>query len=310
MKILFITAHRLGDAVLSMAVLSALVERYPQARFTIACGPTVTGLFQNVPRCEAVIALSKRSYNRHWLSLWRQCATQRWFMVVDLRSSLVGFGLWARHRVLVKGGRRPGHKITQHAHALGWADIPKPRLWLSQERVAKRRSIFPKQHQWVALAPTAGSPVKAWSAASFVALARALETLGLHPVIFYGPGEVEYEQARSVVEALPYAYDLGGRYPLEDVACLLRQCRLFVGNDSGLMHLAAAASVPTLGLFGPSCVSQYAPVGPYTMTVCAPGIEGEGKMEQLKVDDVKEAAFRLFQLTEDGASQRERNDAL
>jgi heptosyltransferase-3 len=45
---------------------------------------------------------------------------------------------------------------------------------------------------------------------------------------------------------------------------VLRRCALFIGNDTGLMHLAAAAGTPTLGLFGPSPVARYAPWGRYT----------------------------------------------
>lgn len=311
MNILFITAHRLGDAVLSTAVLSTLQERYPQARFTIVCGPQVTALFSYVPRCEAVFALKKRSYNRHWLELWAHAVKKRWFMVVDLRSSLVSYGLWARHRVVVKGGRRPGHKVAQHARALGMSETIRPRLWLDEDVAARMKKDFPSANTtWVALAPTAGSPIKAWPAASFVALAHMLEELGLRPVIVYGPGEAEREQARPVVEALPQAFDAGGRYVLTEVACLLRQCRLFVGNDSGLMHMAAAVGVPTVGLFGPSCVSQYAPVGRHVTAVSAPGKEGAGAMDALTVSAVKEAAWRLYRQTDTIALYEEMNDAL
>lgn len=310
MKILFITAHRLGDAVLSTAVLSYLHDHYPDARFTIVCGPAVADIFTRAPRCDAVIALTKKSYNRHWLSLWTRCVAQRWFMVVDLRSSLVSYGLWVRRRVVVKGGRRPGHKIIQHAQALGTVGTLQPCLWFRSAVDAQLSRELPPHKQWVALAPTAGSPVKAWPAQSFAALARELEDCGLHPVIFYGPGEVEREHARPLLQALPHAIDVGGRYGLNDVACLLRHCRLFVGNDSGLMHMAAALGVPTVGLFGPSCVSQYAPVGPHVTTVCAPGVEGAGNMVELDVSAVKKAVFRLYRKTTVRALEKEMNDAL
>jgi ADP-heptose:LPS heptosyltransferase len=61
--------------------------------------------------------------------------------------------------------------------------------------------------------------------------------------------------------------DLVGNTDLLTAASVLRRCALFIGNDTGLMHLAAAAGTPTLGLFGPSAVEQYAPWGRYTAVV-------------------------------------------
>ena len=57
----------------------------------------------------------------------------------------------------------------------------------------------------------------------------------------------------------PDAIDLVGRLSLPEIAAFLSRATLFVGNDSGLMHLAAAAGAPTLGLFGPTNAAEYAP---------------------------------------------------
>src|SRR5580658_768364 len=98
MKILFITANRVGDAVLSTGVLGWLVEHYPDAQFTIACGPYAAGLFRAVPRLERLIVLEKKSWNRHWLELWRLCSGTKWDLIVDLRDSLIAKLLPAKKR--------------------------------------------------------------------------------------------------------------------------------------------------------------------------------------------------------------------
>ena len=67
------------------------------------------------------------------------------------------------------------------------------------------------------------------------------------------------------------AVDLVGKLSLPEAAAVLARCALFVGNDSGLMHLSAATGTPTLGLFGPSPADHYAPAGPRAAAVMAPG---------------------------------------
>ena len=92
-----------------------------------------------------------------------------------------------------------------------------------------------------------------------------------------------------------------------DVAACLGRARLFVGNDSGLMHVAAAAGAPTLGLFGPSPERRYAPWGRLARSVRCPesfeelvarairGERGYGVlMESLAVDTVEAAARELL----------------
>src|SRR5690348_17210446 len=98
MNILFISANRVGDAVLSTGLLAHLVKTYPDAQITIACGPYGAGLFRAVPHVRKLIILKKQSWNRHWLGLWRECAGTRWDLIVDLRNSIVSRLLRAKKR--------------------------------------------------------------------------------------------------------------------------------------------------------------------------------------------------------------------
>lgn len=71
MKILFISSNRIGDAVLTMGVLMRLQDTYPEARFTIACGPVTQGSFRAVPRVDRMINLKKQKRHGHWIDLWK-----------------------------------------------------------------------------------------------------------------------------------------------------------------------------------------------------------------------------------------------
>ncbi|HET8997416.1 MAG TPA: glycosyltransferase family 9 protein, partial [Acetobacteraceae bacterium] len=87
MRILFVTSNRLGDAVLSTGLLDHLLRVYPEARFTVACGPVAEGVFERMPRRDRTIVLRKQPYGRHWLPLWAATVTRRWDLVVDIRGS-------------------------------------------------------------------------------------------------------------------------------------------------------------------------------------------------------------------------------
>ena len=115
---------------------------------------------------------------------------------------------------------------------------------------------------------------KQWRVERFAELARRLTASGgLLPgarVAVLAAGH-ERGQAQPLLEAIPQSrlIDLVGRVDLLTAAAVLGRCALFIGNDTGLMHIAAACGTPTLGLFGPSPSCQYAPWGPRAAFVCS-----------------------------------------
>ena len=72
--ILFITATRIGDAVLSSGLVRRLADEIPNARFTIVAGPAAAPLFADVPNLDRVIVFEKAKNGRHWFDLWRKVA--------------------------------------------------------------------------------------------------------------------------------------------------------------------------------------------------------------------------------------------
>src|ERR1044071_5793220 len=119
MRILFVTATRIGDAVLSTGLLSHVIERFPGARLTIAAGPAAAPLFDTVPGLERLLVLRKRRGGLHWLGLYRAVASRRWDLVIDLRGSVLAWLLTAgERRVMAKGD--PGeHRVRQLGHLFG-----------------------------------------------------------------------------------------------------------------------------------------------------------------------------------------------
>ncbi len=301
MRILFITSTRIGDAVLSTGLLDHLIRTHPEARITVACGPAAAGLFARMPNRERTIVMVKRGYARHWLDLWRASVTRRWDLVVDLRGSAFAWSVLANRRAIKHGGRRPGHRILHIAETLGVTPAPRPVAWFAPQDEAKVAPLLPER-PFLALGPTANLRMKVWPAERFIQLAQALTgPEGVLPgaplVLLGGPGALEAQMAAPLLAALPEAADLVGRLSLPEVAAVLSRAALYVGNDSGLMHLSAACGTPTLGLFGPTLASEYAPIGPRAQAVLAKGPAGATPMQGLAVAQVVEAATRLLART-------------
>ena len=314
MRSLFVTATRIGDAVLSSGLLDYLLRQHPGARITVAAGRLAVPLFLAVPGLERTIAIQKGRWKRHWLDLWRAAAGRRWDLVVDLRGSAIAYTLWTRRRLVLRPSKRPDeHRVAELGRLLGLDEPPAPRVWLSRAHRDAAAALVPDGGPVLAIAPAANWRGKQWRAERFGALAAHLTGAegslpGARVAVF--AAEDERVQAAPLLEALDPArcVDLVGAVDLPTAAACLERCALFVGNDSGLMHLAAAAGTPTLGLFGPSRETRYAPWGASTGVVRTPesfdeltGAPGfdfkttDTLMDGLTVEAVADAANRLWQ---------------
>ena len=274
--ILFITATRIGDAVLSSGLIKRLLDEIPHARFTIAAGPLAAPLFADVPGLERIIVMQKEKNGAHGFRLWREVRSQKWGLVVDLRGSAIARFLTTQRRAIKRGTGDPAHKVIEAARVLKVEDEPPaPFLFTSEDREDEARRLMAGKGPILAMGPAANWVGKAWPVERFAR--TAMELLGPQGLLaggrlalFGGPDDRTYmEEVRKAVST-DRCIDLTGRIDLLTVHACLRHARLFIGNDSGLMHLAAAAGAPTIGLFGPSDDRLYGPYGENTRVVRGP----------------------------------------
>ena len=135
-----------------------------------------------------------------------------------------------------------------------------------------------------------GSRAKNWPAERFALLGRRLVADGHRVAWLRGPAELEVEENGAS------SFERIDRPPLPTLAATLARARLFIGNDSGVSHLAAAAGAPTLALFGPTLAPVWGPDGPRVLTVSSPS----GAMEDLPLDAVEGAARDVARLSPTG----------
>ena len=317
MKLLFITANRIGDAVLSTGILGSLVEQNPSAEVTVAIGPAAASLFRAVPGVKHIIVVKKLSLGLHWAKLWRATVGTHWDVIVDLRRSAISWTLSASKRYVIPKPAEEMHRVILLAATIGAEDHPPtPRLWTNDSDELAAAQLIPDGAAVLALAPTANWRGKQWDCANFARLAERLTVKdGILPGarIAVLAAAQERAQTRLLVESFPKEriIDLVGQVDLTKIAACLKRCQFFIGNDSGLSHMASAAGIPTLSLFGPSRPEFYAPWGPnaawvqtvenYDELISAPNYDHRttgSLMNSLTVDTTEEAARALWHRTQ------------
>lgn len=313
MKILFIAPTYVGDAVHSMGILSYLVQQNNDAKVTVVCVELLESLFKHVPGIERLIIVRKKKYSRHWLDLWCQCIGTYWDIVVDLRKSAIGHVLFSgKSYGYKKNYRGNSHRQYVNASLLGLDAPPPLKLYISEKETRKASLLLSSvvKHQFViALGPTSNWDKKNWPIDYYIRLVQRIDSQLLSErktvyVISCAPKEIEI--IKPLLDAIPASQRilLSVGLSLLEVAACFKQCDLFIGNDSGLMHIANAVDTPTIGLFGPSRDEWYRPLGPKAMVVRTPETYGElslhaeqypedNLMKTLSVDKVFAAVKRF-----------------
>lgn len=270
----------LGDIILSLPAVRALRERFPYARITFAADSDFARAVTK-GYADRVISLSALPLHRLFGSapippgdvpLWR--FYDRIVSWTGSSSASYAENLARIHPDALVACWKPEGRGTRHVADI-FLDSLRP--WIAGRDAAFPVSItldesLPEQaRDWLkgrgwrqdkplfALHPGAGSPAKRWPAAAFLALGRRLTDYG-ELLVVEGPAErgLGSELAASIGPHVILASDIS----LSLLAAVLSMCGGFVGNDSGIAHLAAGVQTPCVVLFGPTLPEQWRPLGP------------------------------------------------
>lgn len=317
MKVLFVTSTRIGDAILSTGLLEHLRAKHADLEVTIACGPAAAPLFEMLPNLKRIIVLDKMMFSLHWLRFWVHTVGTFWDMIIDLRNAPVTF-LLARHKRCGMPKRfKQDHRVERVAKILNLPEIEPPKLWIGAREAKLAEDFLPDGGPILAIGPTANWQAKTWRPEYFSELVKRLtKETGIFPnarIVLLGRDD-ERPMVLDLIDSIPSfrLVDLVGNVDLLTAYACLARSTFYIGNDSGLMHLAAASGVPTLGLFGPTKEELYAPWGDNTATVRTTtpfdkifpvsfnNRTSESLMDTLTVDMVERSAKALWQKCQRG----------
>jgi lipopolysaccharide heptosyltransferase III len=298
--ILVVTLSNIGDAVMTTPVMEALHGKHPQAVMDFVADPRSSELFTHCPYRDHVIQRDKRQGWRGSLALVRELRRRHYDLIVDLRTDGLAWLLRGRHRLTRHGARRPeGHAVERHMEVirrhLETAGIPPTRLWLDgrEQEFAGRTLAGLPGRRWLALGPGARWEPKRWPPGQFRELVQSRQE-DFDAVVLLG-SKADVESCRTLADGLRLpCLNLAGRTGLLEAAAVLSHLRLFIGNDSGLGHLAAAVGIPTLTLFGPGEPQRYRPWNPRGCWLQSPNRD----IRALPVNRVADALTELLRETD------------
>ncbi len=288
-RLLIIKPSSLGDVVHALPTLAALRRQFPSTRLTWLVKREWADVLEGNPDLDDVLALDLSV--KGWPTAMRAVRSGRFDLVVDLqgllRSAMLGWLSGSPARVGFANGREgspwlythrvPVPDMSMHAvdrylliaRFLG-AGPEKPRpsaFHLPQESAAEARveallaaAGVQAGTMLAALNPSARWTTKQWPIESFAAVGDWLQRQGVRVVVI--GGREERPAGEAVMRAMHGApIDLAGKTTLKELIALLRRVRVFITNDSGPMHLAAAVGTPVIALFGPTDPARTGPYG-------------------------------------------------
>jgi heptosyltransferase-3 len=268
-RILVVVLRRIGDVLLTTPLIRSLRRAWPDARIDALVFADTAGILAGNPDLDGVevlptrpsfgesLAAAKRLFKRYHLAVSTQSGDRPTFFALlagRRHAGPVDSGMkGAIRKALLSYSVSPEkglHRVPDSlrlANRLGIAAV--------DEVVCPRGALSPKLTPQNAYAVIHAQPMfryKRWTSDGWRAVAQALSRRGLTVIASGGPGEAERQFLDLLWSAVPDIVRLDGALTWGELAALLGGARVYVGPDTSVTHLAAAAGCPTVALYGPT----------------------------------------------------------
>jgi len=302
-KILIRATNWVGDAIMALPALRAIRKRFPDAEISIVGRPYVADIYRDQEICNQLIPYDPKGLHGGFSGRERLAAelrAQRFDMALLLQNAFdaawlvwraniperVGYARDGRSFLLTQAvppprqGEIPAHEKFYYLELLrraGWLDSVQDESFIGLHvSEARRQSAdeFLRKYgvRQGALRTAIGAgasygSAKCWPPSRFADVANRLQRETGADVILFGTAAEATVSAAIAAEMSRPPIDLTGKTGIADLPALLSQCHLFIGNDSGAMHVAAAVGLPIVAIFGPTDPYGTAPVTPHCSIV-------------------------------------------
>lgn len=327
-RILVVKLDHIGDVLLATPVFSNLRKAFPESELHALTGAWSRVILENHPHVDEVLEYNSPMFCRtgqpttlkQAFQLYRLLRRKKYDLLIELRGDW-RFVMFSLLRITSKRINRASlqiaskfgfaqfsdkHETTRNLDVLVRASIPTPihnttfavspedEKWVSNFLTSQQ---IRDEDSVIAIHPGSPIPLKRWLTGRYAEVADWLVSHKRAQILFVGVKDeipiINEIQGKMSAESK----NIAGMTNIPQLASILRKCSIFIGNDSGPMHLAAAVGIKTIGLFGPGDPQRFGPVGKYCQTIrkkldCPPctGVSckygSEGCMSKIHIADV------------------------
>jgi len=285
-RVLFVRLRSIGDTVLATSAVNALRRFLPDAQIDMLVEDWVAPVLAEHPSLSRVISLERNSLAARG-RIAREIRASRYDVVYNLHggttSTFLTRASGARHRVGYGSyqyaklhnhqapsasflwGQEKTHSVEQQLALLGWTGVPvtdRPATQLAILQTAvfvieeRLRDANLEGKRLAIIHPAAAFATKQWAAENFARVVEYLDRAGFSSVAIVGPGQDKVlDELQRNCSAPITTFNLS----LPEVSALASRAELFVGNDSGVAHMAAALGTPSVVIFGSSNIAHWRP---------------------------------------------------
>jgi len=295
-KVLIRATNWVGDAIMALPALRAVRARFSDAEVAIVARPYVADIYRDQQICNQLIhydasgihagfsgrerlahelraqkfdvaLLLQNAFDAAWLA-WRANIPERIGYARDGRSLLL-----TKPVPVPKPGEIPAHEKFYYLELLrraGWVNSLSDESFIAMSVPEEKRrraaefllesSARPHALRVAISAGASYGSAKCWPPPRFAELASRLQSQSDADIILFGTATEAAVSNAIAAEMRQLPIDLTGKTAIADLPALLSQCHLFIGNDSGAMHVAAAVGLPVVAVFGPTDPLGTAPV--------------------------------------------------
>ena len=269
MKILIILPNWLGDAIMATPAIELLAKYYPHTKFTFVGSYVSIEALKYHPKCErAIIDETKKAGNRFLATYKLAKELGEFDMAITFRNQIHSSLLLRFTNTVICIAKKSWHSMFLLSHtpsikankhlSLQYAQLAMTNTENYQEDIGKLKLyIEAKKFEKPTLGINAGATygsAKRWYPERFAEVASSFSEK-FDIIIFGGPGEVEMakEIEDNLITLNTHNFtNLAGKTNIQELCANIAGCSLFITNDSGPMHVAAAYQVPTVAIFGPT----------------------------------------------------------
>ena len=257
MKILVISSNLIGDTILSTGIIEHYYSNYPNSKFTFLIGPTAAQIYEHFPGLEKIIIIKKKRFNLHWIEMYLKIRKEKWDFVIDLRSSLLSFFLNTKNKYIFKKNNKL-HHIEQLSN---FFNFKADKLYIHTNKSENNKVIdnIDSNFKHIVIFPGGNWNPKIWPANKFNLLLKKIITnyrnIKFIIVGSYSERDKYLSKIQEDIDKDLFIDLMGEKLTL--TSAYMKKSSLFIGNDSGLMHLSVASNLKTIALFGPTNDKYY-----------------------------------------------------